>query len=215
MARPRLAPRRGHELIIRGEPVGPAGLAALTSGVFPGLHKLDYRQPGASLDLARALADPVAFPALATLLVGGTAVRPSDPPPGDALERLRLRLDPATRRIGLVTLGELDYSLTPAEEGVRLGFLNAALDDVWPADAATLDWSGVSELRLRGVPVTPGWFASLVECFPAGLAALELTDCGLGDAHAAPLAHAVAALDPRRLVLGRNPLAAEALRAGG
>ena len=175
------------------------------------MHTLRVFQPNATPELVRCLASSAAFPAFKTLVVSGQAKYQPDPPPGDAIGRLCVRLDPATRRINLLSFGAFDLTLIPAESGYRIGFQSAAVAEVWPAGAETLDWSGVTEVRLRGVPITPDWFATLAACFPDGLAALELANCGLQFPHAEALAVVLPILRPNRLDLSANPLTSASL----
>ena len=187
-------------------PFGESEVAAIATGRYPLLTRLDIAAPRLPAGTAERLLRSGCFPALAELAVSGE--------PFTALDSLKLRLAERSRPVGRLTLGERDYRLQ-SRDGARGLSLSVGPGPVepWPAVAATLDWSRVSEVRVVGAAVTPAWLATLAACFPGGLDSLALDRCGLRVAEAKALAELLPALKPRLLSLAGNTFGPVALKA--
>ena len=195
--------QRLENLSVSGEPIGPEGIEALVSSPFPRLHTLQLGQSGIELDAVRSLATAPAFSSLSSLLVEGCSAT--------AVEQLAFRLDPATRHIALVNLGQ-EFNLSESDMGLIFSLSPAETAEVWPPAAANRDWSSIAGVRLEGCEVTPEWFTTLAACFARGLTALEVCDSQLRLVHAKALAATLPTLRPKQLDLGCNKLGAAAIQ---
>lgn len=186
-------------------PFADADVRELAARRYPLMTRLEVAGHGPSAAHARLMAVAPGLASLDSLAVAGGPV--------DAAEALRLRLDPATRHLTRLQLGEHIYWLSGSDGvgGLCLG-VGPAVAAAWPPESAALDWSIVKAVALDGASVPPDWFPTLAACFSGGLASLSLAHCGLRVAEAKALAAVLPLLRPARLNLTDNRLGPVALR---